>query len=220
MKYKTLQKNIYQHGTRIYVKKTVYSSDKEVKKVMVFPCKDFDHAVQVLEDLVSHDCSMTYAIELEKKCRVECGLPELKNGKRDESNIYLMNKKYYVVKEIDKKRLSWKCESHEEARLLRDKLRENNWSLPADTTHPASERNNKQKYSRFEEVKELPRIHIPKKPTETVEKPKEVVEKPKDNLILDIANRYNMSYEDMSQLCIMIGLQQLNKLNFIPEYEE
>ncbi len=221
----TLQRNIYQMGNRIYVKKTVYSEDKQLRKVAVLPCLDLNHALEVLDDLLKHDCSLSYSIELEKECRTKCGLPEEKKGQSDESNIYRENNRWIVSKEINSKKLTWKCDSHEEARLLRDKLKKNNWKLPADRTKKVPKRPNTKKYGRFEEVKELPRLHIPKKPKEKVEKttvkvekPKEVVEKPKDKLILQMAKRYSISYEDMSQLCLMIGLQQLNKLNFIPEY--
>ena len=213
---KRLQKNIYKEGKRIVVKKMVYSSDKRKKHVTNIPCPSLEYAVDVVSKIVASGHDMASALEIERDARIACGMNPVKKGHRDESNIIQQNNKFLVVKEIEGKRCTWKCNSHDEAVLLRDKLRVNNWKLDPDEKVPASKRKSvKPDYGRFEEVKDFPSIRCKShKPQEVVKKPQGVV----NPLVVEMAKRYSVSSDEMTELCLMIGLNHLQQLNFIPEY--
>jgi hypothetical protein len=225
MTFKRVQRNIYKQGNRIWVKKMCYKGTS--KQMVVIPAESVHDGVAVLDSLAKHEYDLDYAQEVKEKQRKKLEMSPIKKGKGELRNIYKNNKHYIVQKMVNGKKLTWNCNSLEEAIRYRDEFEKKGWSTVSPDRSYTPKRGT-QSYSRFEEVKEFPRLHIPSKdtdkqvkqskPTQKVEKPTAKVEPVQNSSVKEMAKKYNISYEEMTQLCVQIGIRQLQKLNFIPEY--
>lgn len=227
---KKLQKCIYQEGKRITVK--TVCRDETHREQICIPVTTVKEGVEILSKIREKDNDYSYGVKLKKEQRVKLGYPVIEKGRGDNRNLKHQNKYWYIVKEINGKRYSWKCETKEEAIKLRNKLEKNEWNISADTVTDAKHNSKRNTYKRFEEVKDFPRIHISRNdnvlPEQTATRQ---MQKPVNNLtsnsqhtVFDIlenkASEYNISLDEMKNLTMMIGLQQIQRLNFIPEWED
>ena len=221
-----LQRNIYQEGKRIWVKKVLH--DNEQTKSIVIPVKSVHEGVTVLDKLKENKYEYSYGLKLMEKQRVKHGLPIDRKGHRDMSFIIRENNKYTIQKVVGDKKFQWNFKKLDDAIQKRDELVESGWKIAGekcDVTDVKFKNTSKQKYARFEEVKDFPSITLPKKE----KKKKQTKTKPPLHLVLDKtyeeklrtkATKYNIDLQCIGKLCMEIGLHQLERLNFIPEYEQ
>jgi hypothetical protein len=114
---------------------------------------------------------------------------------------------------------------------LRDELESKNWLQDGAVVSDVKQYPSKKGYQRFEEVQDLPRLHIGRS-TSNNNKTEATVTNATATfnsgtlfeneylLMKNKATEYGISVEDMLRLTAMIGLQQINRLNFIPGWEE
>ena len=229
-KNKKLQKNIYQEGKRIVIK--TVCRDETHREQMCIPVETVKEGVELLTQIREHKNDYEFGLKLKREQRLKMGFPAVEKGRGDDRNLIKQNNKWLIVKEINGKRYSWKCTTKEEAIKLRNKLEKSDWNMSADRVNEAKHNSKRNTYKRFDEVKEFPRLHIPRKekvlPETTAtrqmqEKVRQTTSKvinPTDYLLQNKASEYNISLDEMKNLTMMIGLQQIERLNFIPEWEE
>lgn len=224
---KKLQKCIYKEGSRIVVK--TMCSDDTHKKQICFPVNSLNEGVKLLGMIREHNNDYSYGMELRKQQRVKHGLPEYSRMENDDRYIHKKNNMYYIEKVNGNSKLVWKCDTRDEARSLRDLLEKHDWNdiRGNASAYDVKKYNHKKNYARFEEVENFPRLHIPKKEqipetkaTTTTTETKTPQIDPVRQILETKAEEYNISVKQMKDLSLMIGLQQLERLNFIPEWED
>lgn len=228
---KRLQKCIYKEGNTIQVKKTCYDQVEGGKsKQVTIPVGSVKEGVEILNKLAEEKYDYGYAMVIrEKQFKKHNRNQRAKNKLR---YIIKQGKNWVIQKQMGKKRLIWKCTSKKEAMKLRDELESKNWIQDGAVVSDVKQYSSTKGYQRFEEVQDLPRLHIGRTTSNSNNSKATVsnttpVSLNVGNLLKDeyllmetTAHEYNISIEEMLRLTTMIGLQQLKRLNFIPELEE